>query len=243
MKHLIQKWFNLFGYSVSKIETQERIQESFLAQQRLISHKTLSPIIFDVGAFHGEVSRIYAKLFPKAEIFSFEPFSDSYSILAKEFENISQFHVFPFGFSNEQAEVPLHVNAYAQTNSLLPTDEKGHAVWGDNLLTTLDTCTISVQTIDSFVEAQKIKSIDILKLDVQGAEFKVLEGAQTMLRQKRIFLIYMEIITMPTYSGQKGFDEVLAIMKSYGYSLYNLYNFSTMPTGQLRQVDAVFVAG
>ena len=57
--------------------------------------------------------------------------------------------------------------------------------------------------MDSFVAANKISRIDFLKIDVQGAEHKVLSGAIETLSQKIPKLIQLEIILGDTYEGQK----------------------------------------
>jgi hypothetical protein len=54
-------------------------------------------------------------------------------------------------------------------------------------------------------------------------------------------MIYTEIITLPTYEGQRYLDEILGQMRSHGFDLFNFYNYSCTNTGQLRQVDAIFI--
>jgi len=46
-------------------------------------------------------------------------------------------------------------------------------------------------------------------MDVQGAEFSVLEGANDMLASQKISLIYTELIMCPTYKGQHKLHEYL----------------------------------
>lgn len=87
---------------------------------------------------------------------------------------------------------------------------------------------------------QDIPAIDILKLDVQGAEPLVIEGAAKACRRGAIRLVYSEIITQPTYQGQKRFDEALAVFYNNGFDLYNIYNFSLTLDGRLREVDVIF---
>ena len=79
-----------------------------------------------------------------------------------------------------------------------------------------------------------------MKLDVQGAEHLVLEGATDALRENRISVIFTEIITMPTYVGQISLHEMLRKFDDHNFQLYNIYNLSTVD-GRLRQVDAIFV--
>ena len=51
----------------------------------------------------------------------------------------------------------------------------------------------------------------------------------------------MEILTLPTYENQKKFDEILLLLRTNGFELYNIYNTSQTKNGVLRQLDAVFV--
>lgn len=95
-------------------------------------------------------------------------------------------------------------------------------------------------TIDRFVAEENIPSIDVLKLDVQGAEYLVLKGAEKSIAASRINLIYSEIITQPTYKNQKELHEVLRLFHDYAFLLHNIYNLSRTSSGKLRQIDAIF---
>jgi len=69
----------------------------------------------------------------------------------------------------------------------------------------------------------------------------VLNGAKNSLKKGIVNMIYTEIIMVPTYEGQIPFEETIKLIKSYGFELFNLYNFSLSKEGQLRQVDAIFI--
>jgi hypothetical protein len=56
-----------------------------------------------------------------------------------------------------------------------------------------------------FCQDRDLHSIDIMKLDVQGAEFFVLSGATKMLSSQSISMVYMELILASTYQGQKNY--------------------------------------
>ena len=101
----------------------------------------------------------------------------------------------------------------------------------------------SFTTLDEFATEQGISFIDILKMDVQGAETLVLDGGKRLLESRRIGLVYTEIITMPTYERQKPLWEVLKMLEDFGMCLHNIYNLNLTqgPEGRLRQVDVIFV--
>ena len=96
-------------------------------------------------------------------------------------------------------------------------------------------------TLDHFVAERGIQFIDILKLDVQGTETRILDGAEACLAAKKIGLVYSEIIVMPTYMGQESFWKILRRFDEREMVLHNFYNHSLI-RGRLRQVDAIFVA-
>ena len=60
---------------------------------------------------------------------------------------------------------------------------------------------------------------------MQGAEYAVLEGAREMLTAQRIDVIYMEVITAPTYVGQRELHDYLALLHGRGYR----YSTSIIP--------------
>ena len=53
---------------------------------------------------------------------------------------------------------------------------------------------IFTTTLDSFIKKNKIKSIDILKIDIEGSEYELLKGAKDALKKNKIKLILVEII-------------------------------------------------
>lgn len=232
IKKTLARIINHFGYDL------HRIPDPFIDQKNLIKG-IKGPVIFDVGAHHGQTSIMYSKLFKNGLIYSFEPYAESFKYLStkvKRYDNIKPFNV---ALGNKIGKSKFYINPSSPTNSLLPTDAKAPQIWGDGLLESTDQTEVDVVTIDSFVEKYEIKRVDILKLDTQGTEYQIIEGAGKAFSEGRIKVIYTEIITMPTYIGQKELHEVLHIIQDKGFRLHNFYNYS-LTNGKLRQVDAIF---
>ncbi len=135
----------------------------------------------------------------------------------------------------------LNVNRNAETNSLLPSDAKAARYWGEGVLETESGVEVTLQTLDGFCAEHSIARVDVLKLDVQGAEYSVLEGGTAMLSAGRVGLIYMEVIIAPTYVGQRRLADHLALTSANGYELFDLYN-QTRRNGRLIQSDIIFVS-
>lgn len=246
MKQLIGKVLAMLGLGVYRLHKKYKfgtlVYDYAFEMQRSLTHTgPAEVVVLDVGAFVGETALKYNTLFPGSSIYAFEPFPDSYAQLAKNTAAHRNIITVNKGVADREGSSKFNSNSFAPTNSLLSTHKSSGEVWGSGLLETATTIDIELTTIDSFVAANKISRIDVLKMDVQGAEYLVLRGAENSLQQGVIKMIYTEIITMPTYEGQLDFDEILRLMKSYGFILFNLYNWSITKEGQLRQVDAIFV--
>jgi len=67
-----------------------------------------------------------------------------------------------------------------------------------------------------------------------------MSGASGACGRGIIGLVYSEIITQPTYRGQKRFDKALAPFYDSGFDLYNCYHGTCTSDGRLRAVDAIF---
>jgi len=199
------------------------------------------PIIFDVGAHRGYITTKFRTLIPSCTIHAFEPFPESYQRLSERNADDPSVHCHAFGLAERETEVELHANESEATNSILATDDAASETWGSGLLDTRSKIRIPVRPLDRVADELGVSDIDILKLDVQGAEPLVMEGAAELCRAGRIGIIYTEIITQPTYKGQKRFDEALGVFYDRGFDLHNLYNLNSGDSGQLRQLDAIFV--
>jgi len=207
---------------------------------RKLTRNIGEPIIFDVGAHRGYITAKFRRLIPSCTIHAFEPFPESYQRLAERNTDDPRVYCHAFGLAERETEVELHANESAATNSILATDDAASETWGSGLLDTQSMVRIRVRPLDRVVEELGVSGIDILKLDVQGAEPLVMEGAAELCRAGKIRMIYTEIITQPTYKGQKRFDEALRVFYNRGFDLYNLYNLNSGDSGQLRQLDAIF---
>lgn len=217
-----------------------RSHTAFEAQRRLVTTKT--PTIFDVGAHLGEASRKYRTLYPAAEIHAFEPFADSFEALCEQVAdgdpNIHA-HALAVGASNGRST--FNLNRSPSTNSLLASDVRGSGFWGGRLLDTQALVDVPITTLDAFCEAQAIEHVDLLKLDVQGAEYDVLIGARGLMETHAIDAVYVELIVVPTYEQQRGLHEYLALFETHRYVLLDAFNL-VRTHGRLLQLDLLFAS-
>jgi len=232
IKKLVHLYFNKLGYKLSKPIN------SFDIQKNLIDIP--QPIIFDIGAHIGQTYQIYRKLFPKAHIYCFEPSPSSFKKLENTISKKTNSFCHQVAVSKSKGHATLNLNLSWKTNSLLETDQRGQDYWGKGLLETVDKVVVDTITLDSFCEENSIDNIHILKLDTQGHEFDVLLGSQSLLKNQKINMIYMEMIMCPTYVGQHKPHEYLAILDEFGYEIFDFFNCGKVG-GKLIQSDILFV--
>lgn len=236
MKEVVKKLFKKFGYKIVNLNSTER--NAFKDQLKIIGSNSVT--IFDVGACTGEVTFQYNYLFRNSIIYSFEPFIPSFEILQKNTSKLPNIKCFNVALSDVSGQIDFHVNKSYTTCSILATHPDSGKNWNEEALCTTEKIKINSITLDDFIVQNQIEKIDILKLDTQGTEYQIIEAASKSISQNKISLIYLEIIIMTTYQQQKSFDEILLLLRSKGFVLYNLYNYSYTNLGELRQVDAIF---
>ncbi len=132
--------------------------------------QTQAPIVFDVGAQGGDyIKEVLNFTKNTAKIFAFEPCLKEYQILEKEFGK--KITLIKSALGNTDGEATLYSPDNTSGLSSLHEPQKG----------SLKSEKVEIQTIDSFCRENYIKSIDLLKLDVEGSELACLQGAQEML--------------------------------------------------------------
>ena len=236
IRQIVKKTVRTLGYDLRRFSPCSDSLYEFGKVLQRVAH----PVIFDVGAHHGQTARAFATSFPSAALYCFEPFPDSFATLTKNAADYPAATLEPIGFSDTSGKHEFHSNKSSPTNSLLPLDIRAAETWGNGALSPIARMVCDFEALDDYVERKSIQRIDLLKMDVQGAEHKVLKGAEIALRSNRIAHIYMEILVGETYSGQMRFGDYLNLMDSFGFKLQSLFNLEHGADRQLVQLDGLF---
>lgn len=230
MRNIISSW-------IRRRKPASHSEDPFLVQKSVFNDSK-QLIIFDVGAYVGDITAAYRDIFPQATIYCFEPFPDSFKKLSRLADGKS-IKCYQRALCEINGKAKLQVNSDPSCNSLSPRPKTG-ARYYSNKAQNIGQVEVETQTLDTFCSRENISEIDILKLDVEGAEIKVLQGASGKLGKKQIKLIYTEIVFVPHYEGGCLFCEVSDLLDKYGYTLFNLYNLKRARNGQLRWGNAIF---
>jgi FkbM family methyltransferase len=143
-----------------------------------------APIVIDGGANVGEYSIAVHDIKPEATVYAFEPVSGTFLKLQENVAHCSNVTPVQKGLYKENKEQEIHLFPSTTHSSLY--DIKG---WKH---TSEETETIALTTGDSFLEAHDITNIDLLKIDIEGAEYDAIKGFEKSLRAGKIRAIQFE---------------------------------------------------
>ena len=185
--------------------------------------------IFDVGANIGQSAQTYRRLYPQAEIWSFEPFPSTYKNLCRSVSD-PKFHPVELALSDRIAKAELNIGAETITNSFLRRQSDSG-----------ETIEVQTDTIDHFCWERGIFNIDILKVDVEGAEERVFKGAREMFSRGAIKSVFVEVYFRPVYERMPLFWDLDTQLKKFGFGLCGLYSLSSSGDGFLNFGNALYL--
>jgi len=144
---------------------------TFIVQQYRydsIVEPKLGDIVFDIGAYVGDTALWFSKAVgPQGKVFAFEPEPRNFEKLKANLERNKVTNVIPLKLALSENEEEMQV-ATGGSSSTITQAGTGTSV--------------EVTTIDRFVETNKISQVDFIKMDVEGHELKVLEGAHETIK-------------------------------------------------------------
>ena len=143
-------------------------------------------VALDVGANVGQWTNAALALWPHCHIHAFEVAPKTFAGLeanARTWSGADRAHLHPFGLSDAAGTLPMY---YYPDRHELTSDTPRH----DGL--TMVPFEAPVTTLDQFCSDRRVDHIDYLKIDVEGAEHRVLNGASALLQANRIDCIQFE---------------------------------------------------
>ena len=205
---------------------------------RLIEHFGVD-LVFDVGANEGQFGRKLRDSGFAGPIVSFEPVSQAFDRLRKVALSQPPWQVVRKALSDVESEQEIHISANSVSSSLLPMlplhlEVAPEARYVGSELVQVSTLELEVQRY------ARPDQVLFAKIDAQGADRQVLEGAGRALQQFR--LVQMEVSLQPLYERETSLLEVLSDMQERGYRLVFIEpGFSDPRTGRLLQADCIFL--
>jgi len=194
----------------------------------------ISPVsVIDVGAALGDWSLACSKIFPNAKYVLVGPLSEYSRALKHAMENIKQAVYINQAAASSEGKTEMYVHKDLVGSSLKAEVETYNQQ-------NTHKRKISELTLDSLIQKKYLDTPFLIKLDVQGAEIDVLDGAENMLKSTEVVVV--EVSLFKGFVDGHEFQEVISYMKNRGFVLYDLYGLNYRPYDRApSQIDVVFV--
>jgi FkbM family methyltransferase len=188
----------------------EKIQinmESFMTLSKEYFHKDDIKNIMEIGSLDGVDSLLFKNHYPEANVFCIEGLPDNYNQYLKDLTNITPINAV---IADYDGIIKYH---YKNINGIHGILDRGQE-YGSKVLE------LPCYTIKTICENYKINSIDIVKIDVEGATYEILNSMGDIL--KTIKIMHIETESYPFFNNQKLHDTVSDFLIEKGFTMIDM---------------------
>lgn len=184
---------------------------------RRLAPRLSGRVVLDVGANTGAYALALARFAPDARIFAFEPHPRSHARLAARLREAGAQRVeaLQLALGDRPGTLLLHDFADADGSTQASLAPEAVALYGGETVTH----EVEVTTLDAFLAARRIERVAFVKIDTEGYDLKVLQGAARAIAERRLEAIQFEFISanIATRVRMRDFFEALP-----GYRIHRL---------------------
>jgi FkbM family methyltransferase len=167
----------------------------------------------DVGAYRGDILAEMLRLSPQGEVFAFEPIEENYRFLQGKFPDA---HVYNVALSNRAGQRDFfHVTGRPARSGLRKQDYPDPQEQ-------FELVTVTVEVLDALSPPEV--TIGLIKIDVEGAELEVLQGAEQLITRDSPIIVFEHLPDLAEKYGTSS-DEVYLFLNSCGLGLWTMEGF------------------
>lgn len=233
MKILIKDIFKKLGIQVKKFSGSD------IGRRILLMKKNDINKIIDIGANIGQYALEVRRDGFKGGIVSFEPLAEAFSKLKDYAKNDKNWQVYNCALGNEDGHTFINVAGNSVSSSINNMQDTHLKAAPDSAYTGKEE--ISINKLDTvfgnfYSEDDRI----MLKIDTQGFEKNIIDGAEKFL--EKVILLQLEMSLIPLYENEMLFTDMIEYLKQRNFQIVSLENgFFNSQSGQLFQVDGIFI--
>jgi len=185
-----------------------------------VSHLREGMTVMDVGANWGLYSLLISRAVgPSGKVYAFEPVPEIFARLKEHIalNNATNVIPVPIALSDEKGIMKMSVKGGESSLFRRVSDEFVE---------------VQVERLDDFVEREGIERVDAIKIDVEGAELKVIRGADKTIRRNKPILM-VEVFPVTLQAAGTTPEELFETIVSYGYNAFVIRHGKTIPTDKV----------
>ena len=235
LKATVRKMFHRVGYDFHRLIPE--MNPSFQIHQGLQCFGI--DLVLDVGANAGQFGRDLRSMGYRGRIVSFEPLSSAHAQLVQAARGDAAWTVHPrCAVGDRDGEVTINVAGNSVSSSLLPMTQAHESAARSSAYVGAEQATLT--RLDSLVDAYLSGAhAPFLKIDTQGFEWAVLDGAAGLLPRLRGVLCELSLVHL--YEGQHLWLDVIHRLEAAGLRTWAVQpGFTDQRDGRTLQLDAIF---
>jgi len=221
----LQKLFwNPFGFILLKFYVRLRNRADYVllnhsldsdtnGEYWLLDNLPENAVVLDVGFNMGDYTYQVLQRCPTANVYAFDPARAIQLAYEKKFAADKRIHFYPIGLSNESGELEFY-DYDNECSSLTRRPDAGEEKASYK---------VKVETLDQWGAQHGLEKIDLLKVDAEGFDANVLEGAVELLAAGKVGLVMFEYAS--GWVGNRRFlCDVVKLVEDTNYEMYQLFN-------------------
>jgi FkbM family methyltransferase len=196
-------------------------------------------LVLDVGANIGQFALSLRRAGYTERIISFEPLSAEWHSLCRASKSDARWEIAPrTAIGDHDGEIQIHIAGNSVSSSVLRMLDNHTKAAPDSAY--VDNERVQLSRLDTLTQSYLQPGIvPFLKIDTQGYEDRVLDGAKELL--DRVIGLQLELSFAPLYEGQQLFDVLVERLREMGFSIWAIWpGFCDPHSGRMLQVDVTF---
>jgi FkbM family methyltransferase len=235
MKSIFKQLLRSIGYDIHRYNPSSSV--GYQLEQTLRNFKI--DLVFDIGSNVGQFAKNLREVGYNDRIVSFEPLIDAHHALSKVARGSKGWDVHErCAIGDVNGTIQINVSTNSVSSSVLPMLKEHSDAAPESVFTRSEEAPI--YTLDSVSDRYMTsRNSTLIKIDTQGFEWQVLDGASETLKCARGVMIELSLV--PLYSRQRLWRDIIARLEKQGFVLWSLNPAFVDPRdGRTLQVDGVF---
>lgn len=170
--------------------------------------------VFDVGANIGQSAELCHKSFPHAQIYSFEPVRQTFEVLTNMARSYPRVRCFNMALGADQGVGQMVLQGPSDRFFLADQPPADNGVKLERT---------EITTIDAFCQSQGVAHISYLKIDTEGSDLHVLQGASRVLGAQQVDLVEVEAGMNVKNTHHVPFEVLHSHLQGLEYFLFAIY--------------------
>ena len=199
----------------TKIDLTKNIKYDRLTAKIIKKCVSKDSVCIDVGAHKGEILSLIQARAPKQKHYAFEPIPQYYQLLKNNFGESCE--IYPFALSDKEGQSSFQFVTNAPAYSGI--QKRSYKVKNPNILE----LQVDLKKLDDIIPLET--KIDLIKIDVEGAEFSVLKGAKETIKRTKPTIIFECGLGASDFYGFTPEEFFTFVVNELNMNLFTLENF------------------